>query len=294
MYKYIISTVAAIMLLSPLTAGAAEITVGGKNFTEQLLVTEMTSQLLQANGFKVNKREGMGSKVVRSAQENGQVDIYWEYTGTSLVTYNKVKEQLSVDETFKRVKELDMKKGLVWLSPSKANNTYALAMRSVDAKAKNMMTLSALAKSYSGGGKLKLGVNAEFPKRPDGLIGLQKAYNFKATRSNLAPMQSGLIYQALRDGQIDVGLVFATDGRIAAFDFTVLKDDKGFFPAYALAPVIRKETLDSNPKLGGILESLSAKFDDATLQRLNARVDVDKETIETVAASFLKKTGLVK
>jgi len=293
MYKYIISTIAAIMLLSPVTANAAEITVGGKNFTEQLLVTEMTSQLLSAKGFKVNKREGMGSKVVRSAQENGQVDVYWEYTGTSLVTYNKVKEQLSVDETFKRVKELDMKKGLVWLSPSKANNTYALAMRSSDAKAKNMMTLSALAKSYSSGGKLKMGVNAEFPKRPDGLIGLQKAYSFKATRSNLAPMQSGLIYQALKDGQIDVGLVFATDGRIAAFGFTVLKDDKGFFPAYALAPVIRKKTLDSNPELGGILESLSSKFDDATLQRLNARVDVDKETIEAVAASFLKEKGLV-
>ncbi len=293
MLKYLTSMAMAFALFSSVTADATEITVGGKNFTEQLLVTEMTSQLLQANGFDVNKRDGMGSKVVRTAQENGQIDIYWEYTGTSLVTYNKVKERLSVDETFKRVKELDMKKGLVWLTPSKANNTYALAMRASDAKSKKIMTLSDLANAYNNGKPLKMGVNAEFPKRPDGLIGLQKSYSFKATRSNLAPMQSGLVYQALKESQVDVGLVFATDGRIAAFDFTVLKDDKGFFPAYALAPVVRKETLDANPKLSGILESLASKFDDATLQGLNARVDVKKETIETVASSFLKQQGLV-
>lgn len=292
MFKRLIQLALA-MVLVPGIASAAEINVGGKNFTEQLLVTEMTAQLLSANGFEVNKREGMGSKVVRAAQENGQIDIYWEYTGTSLVTYNKVKERLSADDTYKRVKELDAAKGLVWLKPSSANNTYALAMRTSDAAAKGIATLSDLAKSYSDNGTLKMGVNAEFPKRPDGLIGLQKSYDFKVTRSNLAPMQSGLVYQALKESQVDVGLVFATDGRIAAFGFTVLKDDKGFFPAYALGPVIRKETMDAHPKIGGLLEELASKFDDATLQGLNARVDVKRETIENVATSFLKEQGLL-
>ena len=120
--------------LSLLTAGvvlsaacasvsAQNVVVGGKNFTEQLLMASMTSQLLQAKGFKPDIKSGMGSAVLRQAQENGQIDIYWEYTGTSLITYNKVTEKLSAADTYKRVKELDAAKGLVWLNPSKANNT---------------------------------------------------------------------------------------------------------------------------------------------------------------------------
>ena len=91
-------------------------------------------------------------------------------------------------------------------------------------------------------------------------------------------MDTGLVYAALKDTQVDVGLVFATDGRIPAFDFVVLADDKGFFPSYALTPVVRKETLDKNPKLAEILNGLSAKLDDATMAKLNASVDVEKKT----------------
>jgi osmoprotectant transport system substrate-binding protein len=105
-------------------------------------------------------------------------------------------------------------------------------------------------------------------------------------------MDTGLVYQALRDGQVDVGLVFATDGRVPAFDFVILTDDKGFFPTYALTPVIRKETLDKNPKLAEILNALSAKLDDAVMAKLNATVDVDKKSVEEVAAEFLKSQGL--
>jgi osmoprotectant transport system substrate-binding protein len=106
-------------------------------------------------------------------------------------------------------------------------------------------------------------------------------------------MDTGLVYAALRDAQVDVGLVFATDGRIPAFDFLVLADDKGFFPSYSLTPVVRKETLDKNPKLAEHLNALSAKLDDATMAKLNATVDVDKKTIEEVAATFLKAQGLI-
>ena len=106
-------------------------------------------------------------------------------------------------------------------------------------------------------------------------------------------MDTGLVYQALRDKQVEVGLVFATDGRVPAFDFVILTDDKGYFPAYALTPVVRKETLDKNPKLAEILNALSAKLDDAMMAKLNASVDVDKKTIEDVATSFLKSQGLV-
>jgi len=277
----------------PLAAQAQTIVVGGKNFTEQQIMSEMTTQLLKAKGFTVDKRAGLGTAPLRQAQEAGQIDLYWEYTGTSLITFNKVADKMDAAATYAKVKELDAAKGLVWLNPSKANNTYALAMRKKDADAKGIKTLDDLATKLKGGQALKLGCNAEFYARPDGLAPLQKTYGFDFGRENVVRMDTGLIYQALRDSQVDVGLVFATDGRVPAFDFVILTDTKGYFPTYAMTPVIRKETLDKNPKLAELLNGLSAKLDDATMAKLNASVDVDKKSIEEVAAGFLKAQSLV-
>ena len=288
-----IAIAATALMLGAATVSAQTIVVGGKNFTEQQLISEMTAQLLRAKGFTVDKRAGLGTAAVRQAQEAGQVDVYWEYTGTSLITFNKITDKLDPAATYAKVKELDAAKGLVWLDPSKANNTYALAMRKADASAKGIKSISDLAGKVKGGENLKLASNAEFYARPDGLAPLQKTYGFEFGRENVVRMDTGLVYQALRDSQVAVGLVFATDGRVPAFDFVILTDDKGFFPNYALTPVVRKETLDKNPKLAEHLNALSAKLDDATMARLNASVDVDKKTIEEVAASFLKAQGVV-
>ena len=276
------------------SAHAATIVVGGKNFTEQYLLSEMTTQLLKAKGYDVQKKDGMGSTVVREAQVNGQIDVYWEYTGTSLVTYNHVKKRMSAKQTYQTVKRLDAKKGLTWLNPSTANDTYALAVQKSTAKTNSIKTLSGLAAAYKKGKNLVMAVNAEFPKRPDGLPGLEKAYHFKVTRAELRPMDSGLTYQALKQGQVDIALVFATDGRIKAFNFRVLKDDKHFFPNYAIVPVVRTKTLKANPGLAKPLNALSAKLSDSVMQRLNSEVDVDKTPVAKVAASFLKESGLVK
>ncbi len=284
---------AAGMLMGLSAASAQTIVVGGKNFTEQQIMAEMTNQLLQAKGFKTDKRAGLGTAPLRQAQEAGQVDVYWEYTGTSLITFNKVTDKLDADATYKKVKELDAAKGLVWLNPSKANNTYALAMRKDDAQSKGIKSLSDLSAKMKAGQNLKFASNAEFYARPDGLAPLQQTYGFEFGRENVVRMDTGLVYQALKDKQVDVGLVFATDGRVPAFDFVILSDDKGFFPSYALTPVVRKETLDKNPKLAEPLNALSAKLDDATMAKLNASVDVDKKTIEEVAAGFLKSQGVV-
>jgi osmoprotectant transport system substrate-binding protein len=284
---------ATALMIGSATVSAQTIVVGGKNFTEQQLISEMTAQLLRAKGFTVDKRAGLGTAAVRQAQEAGQVDVYWEYTGTSLITFNKITDKLDPAATYAKVKELDAAKGLVWLDPSKANNTYALAMRKADASAKGIKSISDLAGKVKGGDNLKLASNAEFYARPDGLAPLQKTYGFEFGRENVVRMDTGLVYQALRDSQVAVGLVFATDGRVPAFDFVILTDDKGFFPNYALTPVVRKETLDKNPKLAEHLNTLSAKLDDATMAKLNASVDVDKKTIEEVAASFLKAQGVV-
>ncbi|MGZ2444631.1 glycine betaine ABC transporter substrate-binding protein [Sinorhizobium medicae] len=274
------------------TAWAATLTVGGKNFTEQLIIAEITKQLLESKGHTVDKKDGMGTKIVRAALENGEVDLYWEYTGTSLITFNKVMERLSPEETYSRVKELDGEKGLVWLAPSAANDTYAYVIKPDNAKTEGMETISDLAKAYNDGKKILMGTTAEFPKRPDGLIGLEKVYGFETGRANVRPMDLGLAYNALANGDLDTIAAQATDGQIAALGLKVLKDDKGFFPNYALTPVVRKEVLDANPDLKETLEAVSMKLDDATMQRLNSEVDVEKKTIEAVAADYLKSLGM--
>ncbi|HEY4191413.1 MAG TPA: glycine betaine ABC transporter substrate-binding protein [Mesorhizobium sp.] len=274
------------------TSMSATLTVGGKAFTEQLVISEITKQLLEEKGYTVDKKDGMGTKIVRAALENGEVDLYWEYTGTSLITFNKIKDKLSPEETYARVKQLDGEKGLVWLAPSKANNTYAMTIRKDNPKTNGMETVSDLAAAYNAGKPVVLGTSAEFPKRPDGLPGLEQVYGFKAGRENVRPMDLGLAYKALGNGDLDVIASQATDGLIAAMNLKVLKDDKGFFPDYAMTPVVRKEVLDANPDLKGILESLSAKLDDATMQHLNGEVDVDKKTVEQVATDFLKQNKL--
>ena len=292
--KHLMITLSGLALVGAMTtAHAADVVVGGKNFTEQQILSTMTSQYLEGLGYEVDSRAGMGSAVLRQAQENGQIDLYWEYTGTSLINYNNVNERLDPDETYQRVKELDAEKGLVWLAPSAANNTYALAMRADDAEERGVMTLSELAQAVNDGVDLSFGLNAEFYARDDGWRPLQEAYEFQVGRRDVNRMDTGLVYQALRDGQVDVGLVFATDGRIPAFDFHVLEDDREFFPAYALTPVVRQDTLEQFPELEEQMSALSALLDDETMAALNARVDVDRETIERVAESFLQEHGLL-
>ncbi|WP_136249161.1 glycine betaine ABC transporter substrate-binding protein [Halomonas borealis] len=292
--KRLMMTLSGLALAGAMTtAQADEIVVGGKNFTEQQVLASMTNQYLDSLGYDVETRAGMGSAVLRQAQENGQIDLYWEYTGTSLINYNDVTESLSPEETYQRVKELDAEKGLVWLDASDANNTYALAMREDDAEQRGITTISDLSQAINDGEELTAALNAEFYAREDGWRPLQQAYDFRLGRGDVKRMDSGLVYQALRDSQVDIGLVFATDGRIPAFGFHVLEDDQNFFPAYALTPVVRQETLEANPELAGEMNALSALLDDQTMATLNARVDVERETIEDVTQRFLEEHDML-
>lgn len=294
MIKAILTTIGlAWAMAAPAVQAQDAVVVGGKKFTEQQLVAEMTTQLIRKAGLQVEKRVDMGSSVLRSAQENGQIDIYWEYTGTSLIVYNKITDKLSPQEAYKRVKDADAAKGLTWLTPSNVNNTYALAMRQEQASKLGIQKISELAATLNKGQDLTFASNAEFYSRGDGLRPLQKLYGFEFARNSIKRMDGGLTYQALKDSQVDVALVLATDGRNTAFNFVVLDDDKGFFPSYAMVPVIRSETLSAQPKLGDILNSLSRKLDDKTMSQLNAAVDVDRKSVESVAEMFLKQAGLL-
>lgn len=288
-------TAAATLLLAatPALAQADTITVGGKNFTEQLILADMTVQYLDARGYEVEERSGMGTTVLRQAQENGQVDLYWEYTGTSLISYNKVTESLSPEEAYQRVKALDAEKGLVWLEPSEANNTYALAMREDQARELDIASISDLAEAINAGHELVLASNATFYSRDDGLRPMQETYGFEFGRRNVKRMDQGLTLPSLDQEEVDVAMTTATNGRIPALDLTVLEDDRRFFPDYALTPVVREETLTANPGLAEQMNALSALLDDQTMARLNARVDVERETVEDVAEAFLEQHDLL-
>lgn len=273
---------------------AQTIVVGGKAFTEQQIMTAMTVALLKAKGFNPERKAGMGSAAVRSALENGQVDVYWEYTGTGLQVFNKIMDKFpSAEAAYAKIKEVDGAKGIVWLNMSPVNNTYAFAMNADDAKKRGIVTMTDYAKAVKADPKLTFASNAEFYSRPDGLPGWQQTYGFELERDNVKRMDTGLVYQALKDRQVDSGVVFATDGRIPAFNFVVIKDDKNYASPYNMTPVVRKEVLDKNPKLADALNAVSAKLNNETMAKLNATVDVEKKTPEEVAETWLKQNGLI-
>ncbi|MCA1325434.1 glycine betaine ABC transporter substrate-binding protein [Herbaspirillum sp. alder98] len=298
--KYLACALAmALGFFAAATAHAQSVVIGGKNFTEQLLLSNMTAQYLRAKGYQVDLKNGLGSTLMRQAQETGQLDIVWEYTGTSLIVYNHVNEKLDPQETYQRVKQLDEKRGLVWLDESALNNTYAFAMPQKLAEELGINSLQDLADRINaddaeGDGRQHLvGVDYEFASRPDGLGPMQQLYGFSLSRSEVKQMDPGLVYTALKNEQLFVGLTYSSDGRIKGFDLKLLDDDKGYFPAYKATPVVRSKTLEANPKLAEQLNALAAKIDTEKMTEMNKRVDIDQEAVSRVAADFLQREGLI-
>ena len=271
------------------------IRIGARVFTEQTLLAEITSQYLRTKGYDVQVTGGLGSNLARSAHESGQLDMLWEYTGVSLVAYNHVTEKLDSEQSYARVKELDGKKGLVWLTPSKFSNTYALALpKNVADEYPQITTISDLNRVLRDEAKTNhlVALDTEFANRSDGLDGMVKLYDMNLTRNNIRQMDAGLVYTALRNGQVFAGLVYTTDGRLNAFKLKLLADDKHYFPDYTAAPVVRQAYLDAHPQLAEQLKPLAELFDDNTMRQLNARVDVDHESPSAVAADFLRQHPL--
>jgi osmoprotectant transport system substrate-binding protein len=289
-----LSIVLGLALLCAGVAQAADkpvIRLGARVFTEQTVLAAITAQYLGSKGYDVRVTGGLGSNLARSAQESGQLDMLWEYTGVSLVSYNHIDEKLDSAATYARVKELDAKKGLVWLTPSRFSNTYALALPEEVAKAyPQVNTISQLNQVLIDEPKKGhiLALDTEFANRSDGLVGLTQTYDLKFTRRDIRQMDAGLVYTALRNGQVFTGLVYTTDGRLNAFKLKLLEDDLKYFPDYTAAPVVRQQLLDAHPQLAAQLKPLAEMLDDATMRELNAQVDVAHRSPTVVAAEFLK------
>ncbi|WP_024561033.1 MULTISPECIES: osmoprotectant ABC transporter substrate-binding protein OsmX [Franconibacter] len=289
---------AAAMLFTG-AAAARPLVLASKGFTEQHILSAMTVEYLQKKGFQVEPRTNIAAVISRNAMVNKQVDMTWEYTGTSLIIFNRIKEPMTAQQSYDTVKKLDAKLGLVWLKPAKMNNTYAFAMQRKRAEAEQITTMSQMVEKIEQLRKTDpdnnwlLGLDLEYAGRSDGMKPLQQAYNMPLDRSQIRQMDPGLVYNAIRDGFVDVGLVYSTDGRVKGFDLKVLEDDKGFFPSYAVTPVVRKEALEANPGLDEALNTLSGLLDNDTITTLNAKVDIDHQSPQQVAHDFLRSKGLL-
>ncbi|MFQ6787835.1 glycine betaine ABC transporter substrate-binding protein [Serratia marcescens] len=285
--------------MSGAAAWAAPLTLASKNFTEQRILSAITVQYLRAKGFQVEPKTNLATVITRNAMINKQIDMTWEYTGTSLIIFNHINKRMSPQETYDTVKKLDAKLGLVWLQPADMNNTYAFAMQRRRAEKEQIRTMSQLVAKVEQVRKTDpkhnwlLGLDLEFAGRSDGLKPMQALYDMPLDRPQIRQMDPGLVYNAIRDGFVDAGLVYTTDGRVKGFDLQVLEDDKGYFPSYAVTPVVRADVLQNTPGLEAALNTLSKQFNNQVITELNARVDIDYQTPQQVADAFLKQRGLI-
>lgn len=251
------------LALSQTVQATTPLVLATKSFTEQHILSAMTVMWLQKKGFDVVPKRNIATTISRNAMINKQIDMTWEYTGTSLIIFNHINKPMSSEEAYNTVKNLDAKLGLIWLKPAPMNNTYAFAMQRARAEKEGISTLSQLVAKMEQVRKTdpkhnwRLGLDLEFYGRSDGMKPLQKAYNLTLDRPQIRQMDPGLVYNAVRDGFVDAGLIYTTDGRVKGFDLKVLEDDKHFFPSYNVTPVVRKDVLESHPGLEAALNQLS-------------------------------------
>ncbi len=268
------------------------ITVASKDFTEQFILGEMYALLLEDAGYKVERKLNLGgTPVAHQALLDGQIDVYPEYTGTGLLTVLKMDVMSDPQVVFNAVKTAYQDQfDLVWLNPAPMNNTQALAMTKTRAAELGITTFSDM---VANADQLVLIGPPEFAEREDGVPGLKRVYGDFAFK-NFLTVDPGLRYQALLNGEADVVVAFGTDGELAAYDLQSLVDDKGLYPPYQVAPVIRQAALDANPEVADILNKVAPLLTDATMQRLNNEVSGNGREPADVAREFLVQQGLIK
>lgn len=269
----------------------ASFTVGSKEFTESLILGNITADVLENAGADVTRKlKIQGSATTRKALTSGAIDMYWDYTGTGWVQYLKHGTTNVPSDLYQKVKTQDAKEnGIAWLKPAPFQDTYAIAAKADFAKKNNISTLSDMA-SYVKKNGGKVCAASEFIKRSDGLPGLEKAYGFKF--SDVVTLELNLVYAAVGD-QCEFTEVLSTDGRIVSQDLQVLKDDKGFFVPYNGALTMREKTLKKYPKLADIFAPVSKKLTNDTVTNLNKEVSVDGKKPEDVAEDWLEEQGLI-
>lgn len=273
----------------------ASVTVGSKEFTEQRVVGQMAVVALEAAGADVTDQTGLqGTEVVRNALESGEIDLYWEYTGTGWITILGNTEFLEgPEEYYERVRDADAENGVVWLEPSEVNNTYAFFYNPA-VNDLGIQTISELAElAESDPEQATLCAATEFITRDDGLPGVTETYGFEF--SEVAELDLNLAINAAVEGEeCTIGEIFQTDPLIAAEDLTVLEDDQNFFPVYNLAMTVREEAYSEHSEAyDELFGAITDLLDNDAMRDLNARVDLEGMEPEQVARDFLVDNGII-
>jgi osmoprotectant transport system substrate-binding protein len=259
---------------------SGRIVVGSKNFTEQVILGEIVAQTIEKRlGVEVDRKLNLGGTLLaHQALVNGQIDVYPEYTGTALTSVLKLPISRDAAGVAAEVRsEYRSRWKIEWMPPLGFNNTFAMVIE------KGFESLSEAAGRSEG---WKLGVGYEFLTRSDGLPGLLKTYPLRLEGSPRS-MDLGLLYQALKQKQVDMVAGSATDGLISAMGLTVLRDDKGYFPPYEAALAVRGAAFEAHPGLREALESLSGKFSTEAMRKMNYEVDGKHRAVRDVAKEFL-------
>jgi Periplasmic glycine betaine/choline-binding (lipo)protein of an ABC-type transport system (osmoprotectant binding protein) len=273
------------------SASAKTITVGGKDFSEQMIMTNMVADLIEdRTDISVIRKENLGgTQVCFSALKSGDIDLYVEYSGTAYgdtLKHPPISDTQKVYDTVK--KELKEKFDIDALDQMSFNNTYTLAVTPETAQKYNLKTISDLAKV---GSRLRVGTTLEFLNRADGLPGLTKKYGFQFQKS--IGLDGSPRYVALTNGETDVVDAFSTDGLLKKFGLVTLKDDKNFFPPYYAMPIVRGEIAEKYPEIIPVLKELGPHLTDEVMMELNYEVDELQKQPADVAHSFLVKEGLI-
>ena len=278
----------------------ATFTVGSKEFTEELVLGQIAVQALQHAGATVKDETGItGTTNVRKALTSGQIDMYWEYTGTGwtdLLGHPASTAPKDPQKLYAAVAKEDKKNGVIWMPMAEANDTYAIATSKSTAKSTGVSTLSDYAKlANSDPQKASLCAASEFLDRSDGWPGVEKAYGFTLPKSDITEVDLGIIYTRVPKGSpCKFGEVFSTDGRIPANNMQVLNDDKNFFVHYNVALTVRKPVYDKHAKqLNAIFDPISKKLTTPELTKLNSEVDVQGLPAKAVAKKWLQDNGFI-
>jgi osmoprotectant transport system substrate-binding protein len=273
------------------------VVVSSKTFTEAQILGEMLIMLMEHHGYPTGNEIGLGAtNIIRPALIAGEVDIYYEYTGTILITQMQADAIFDPVEAYETVKAWDLETNdIVWLDMAPANNTDIMLARPGFNAEFGVSNISELVEIINEGTspKLKVAIRDEWYERADGWGRFKDNYGLNEDNIDVIFIGMGLEYDALRTSEVDISFGFATDGRIAAFDLDVIEDNLSNFAVYNPAPTIRKETLDLYPDLAGIINPVTALLTNETLRDLNQQVDVEGKSIDQVAREFLSANGFI-
>jgi osmoprotectant transport system substrate-binding protein len=271
-------------------------TVGSKDFDEQLVLCQITIDVLQSAGATVNPKCNVGgTQATRDALRGGQIDMYWEYTGTAQVTFLNGKPIQDAQQQYDTVKAADLSKNQIeWLAPSAFNNTYAFAVSEAKAQELGLKTDSDMAAYYNKGGTGTTCVESEFLNRDDGLPGFLTTYGFKLPGGQPQVLDTGAVYQATADpNKCLFGEVFTTDGRIPALKLRVLTDDKVYEPLYNASLNVRKSVYDKNPAIAQLFAPVAAALTNSEMLTLNGKKSSDNIPEAQVAHDWLVSKGFI-